>query len=215
MSGDRGFWDRYGPAARDTFDFDPGDWALERHGIHVKYYPCCYFTHTSIAATQALVSEHDIDSTDIERIRVRAAPGAADALHHPDPGTGLEAKFSMEYAVACAAVRDCVGLDAFDDDTIDDPAVQNVRERVRFETAEDRHYDSHEASVRIDTVDAEHERHQENPPGTHDDPLSDRELRSKFEECAVRAVPDRSLDALATVFATIDDYDDVPAAVRE
>lgn len=42
ISGDRGFWDLYGPADPDEFDFDSGDWALTNEGIHVKYYPCCY-----------------------------------------------------------------------------------------------------------------------------------------------------------------------------
>lgn len=213
ISGDRGFWDLYGPTDRDTFDFDSTDWTLVDEGIHVKYYPCCYFTHTSIAATRALVDEHGIDPDDIESIHVRAPQGAADALHHADPVTGLEAKFSMEYTVASAAVRDRVGLNAFKSAAIDDPAVQRVRERVDFAVDDDLYYDSHEAYVTIETADATYERHQENPPGTHDNPLTDDELRAKFDECAQRAVSPETGDALAALFGTLDDVDDVAAAV--
>ncbi|MEE6209904.1 MmgE/PrpD family protein [Salarchaeum sp. III] len=214
ISSDRGFWDLYGPAVRDEFTFGPDTWALEERGIHVKYYPCCYFTHTSIAGTAALVDENNINPSDIERIHVRVAQGAADALHHADPDTGLEAKFSMEYTVASAAVRDRVGLTAFDDDAIDDPAVQRVRERVDFAVDDDLHYDSHEAHVRIDTADDSYERLQENPPGTHDNPLTDAELRAKFDECARRAVPEETADALEDIFTALADCDNVANAVR-
>ena len=215
ISGDHGFWDLYGPNDRDTFTFDPMDWALVTHGIHIKYYPCCYFTHTSIAATATLVDIHDIDPTDIETIHIRVAKGAADALHHADPSTGLEAKFSMEYTVASAAVRDRVGLNAFEDDAIDDSDVQHVRERVDFEVDDDLHYDSHEAFIRIETSDETYERRQENPPGTHDNPLTDAELREKFDECARSAVPVETADALADLFEALDNHDDVSAAVRD
>lgn len=168
ISGERGFWDLYGPEERERFSI--GDrWALQEEGIHVKAYPCCYFTHTSIAAAQALVDE-GIDPDAIERVTVTASRGAADALHHADPDTGLEGKFSMEYAVASAIVRNSVGLSTFRDDAIDDPSVQRVRELVEFSVDEDLTYDSHAASVRIATADSTYERTQENPPGTHDDP---------------------------------------------
>lgn len=214
LSGDRGFWDLYGPEERDRFAFDPDEWILVDRGIHVKYYPCCYFTHTSIAGTRALVDEHDINPADIERVHVLVARGAADALHHSDPETGLEAKFSLEYTVASAAVRDRVGLDAFEAAAIGDGAVQRVRERVDYTVDDDLHYDSHEAVVRIETSEGSYERHQENPPGTHEDPLTDTELREKFEECAHRAVSESVSDRLAAVFTNLDGCEDVAAAVR-
>lgn len=213
ISGDRGFWDLYGPTERKAFTFAPTEWTLADAGIHVKYYPCCYFTHTSIAATQALVDEHGIDPDDIELIQVRAPQGAADALHHPKPETGLEAKFSMEYTVASAAVRDRVGLKSFEDSTITDPHVVAVRDRVEFTVEDDFNYDSHEAIVTIKTTDGTYERHQKNPPGTHDNPLTDAELREKFDECAQQAVAPQAADALAVVFDTLDDVEDVSDAV--
>ena len=214
VSGDRGFWDLYGPDVRDDFTFDSEVWALQEHGIHVKYYPCCYFTHTSIAGTAALVDKHDLEPEDIERIQVWISQGAVDALHHADPETGLEAKFSMEYTVASAAVRDRVGLSAFDDDAIDDPLVQQVRKRVTCEVDDDLPYDSHEAYVQIDTGADRYERLQENPPGTHDNPLTDAQLRAKFDECARRAVTEETADALAAIFTDLADCDDIATAVR-
>jgi 2-methylcitrate dehydratase PrpD len=215
VSGDGGFWDLYGPDKPDEFIFDPDRWALTTEGIHVKYYPCCYFTHTSIAATQALVSEHNIHPESIEQIEVQAAQGAADALHHSDPETGLEGKFSMEYAVASGAVRDRVGLDTFDDDAIDDSSVQRVRERVDFLVDETLHYDSHKAVVEIETTSGTYKLRQKNPPGTHDNPLTESELREKFKECAERVIPSADVSRLMDTLLTLDEHSDIINALVE
>jgi 2-methylcitrate dehydratase PrpD len=211
VSGDRGFWDLYGSGERD--DFAIGDrWRISEEGIHVKAFPCCYFTHSAIAATQALV-ETGIDPESIRRIDVTASPGAGDALHHANPETGLEAKFSMEYCVASAAVRDRVGLAAFRDDAVEDPAVQRVRERVSFEVEEDRPYDSHGATVRIETDDRVRERRQADPPGTHDDPLSEDRLHAKFTECAGAVLETEAVEELYDALSSISAHPDALAAL--
>lgn len=211
ISGERGFWGLYGPGEQGTFELGD-DWALETEGVHVKAYPCCYFTHTSIAATQALLDE-GIAPGDIERIEVRAAGGAGDALTYPNPDSGLEAKFSMEHAVASAAVRDRVDLAAFETPAIEDSAVARLRERVEFEVDEELDYDSHEATVRIVTAEGASERRQVNPPGTHDDPLSADELRAKFDECAERALPPAEVARLYDAVSHLDTVEDAAAAL--
>lgn len=211
ISGSRGFWDLYGPAERGEFSIGER-WALEERGIHVKAYPCCYFTHTSIAAAQALVAT-GLDPEVIDRVCVTASPGAGDALQHADPDTGLEAKFSMEYAVASAIVRDRVGIETFHDAALDAPQVQHVREQIAFSVDESLPYDSHAATVRIETDTDTVERTQENPPGTHDDPLSDAELRDKFEECAGTVLSDDAVDELYDVVSSLSAQSDVSSAI--
>lgn len=214
ISGEKGFWDLYGPDQRGEFSFDPAAWTLTETGIHVKYYPCCYFTHTSITATQAIVESNNLDPDDVEEINVQASQGAADALHHTDPETGLEAKFSMEYTVAAGVVRDRVGLAAFEDEAITDPAVQTARDRVEFTVDHDLHYDSHAAAVEIRTGDGSYERSQTDPPGTHENPLSGSELRAKFDECATRAIDSKTAGELATVFTDLYSCENIADAVR-
>ena len=213
VSGDGGFWDVYGPTNSEEF-VGFNHWTLQEEGIHVKAYPCCYFTHTSIAAAQAL-REKGLDHSVIEEVKITASRGAGDALHHTDPDTGLEAKFSMEYAVANSLVREKVGLSTFYDDAINDPDVQRVREKTDFSVDEAMPYDSHKASVRIVTTDETYERIQENPPGTHDNPLTDDELRAKFEECAGTILPDTSVDHLYHVLSSLSDQEDFVAAVQD
>lgn len=216
VSGEDGFFDRYAEGATET-PAPPGTpWRLRTEGIHVKYYPCCYFAHTSITATADLVDEHALAPDAIDRIEVTAARGAADALVHPDPETGLEAKFSMEYCVAAAAVRDRVGLAAFEDEALDDPTVDAVRERVDFAADPDLEYDSHEATVRIVTTDGEtYERVQENPPGVHEEPLSVAELREKYLECATRGLGESAAAATHDRLATLADEPSVADVVAD
>ncbi len=205
MGTERGFLDLYsGNAAPAVGEMAPlGEaWALRSDGIQVKKYPCCYFTHPAVYATERLVAENDVAPEDVESIAVSASQGAADALHYPNPDTGLEGKFSMEYTVACAVARDRVGLAAFDDRNVGDPAVQAVRERVTFEVDPDLGYNPYFTTVALETRDGDrHERTQEVPPGTPADPLSDAELREKFEMCLARAGEEDDAD---TVYERLD-----------
>lgn len=210
VSGDQGFWDLYGPEPASAFSFGD-EWALDTEGIHAKAYPCCYFTHTAIAATQALTD--DIDPEAIDHIEVTAAGGAGDALTYPDPETGLEAKFSMEHAVACAAARDRVDLAAFEADALADETVAGLRERVAFSVDESLPYDSHEATVRVTTDDGTVERRQENPPGVHTNPLSPARRKRKFDDCARRAVEPPEADRLYDMFTDLTAVDDIGSVV--
>lgn len=118
----------------------------------------------AITATQDIREQESVDPEVIDHITVTVSPGAADALNHTDPTTGLEAKFSMEYCVASAAVRDRIDLGTFDDDAIDDPAVQRVTHRTDSDLA----YDAHESRVRIETDSgATYDRGLQRPPGKH------------------------------------------------
>lgn len=184
IGGENGFLDLYG----QPHEIEPPEGRyIDERGIHTKAYPCCYFTHTAIAAAGSLADEHDLDPEAIEAITVEASRGAADALAHSDPETGLEAKFSMEYAVASALARERVGLATFGEPALSDPVVERLRQRVDFRTDSELDYDAHAATVRVEgsqTV----ERHRENPPGTHGSPLSESELRAKFLDCATRTL---------------------------
>jgi hypothetical protein len=113
-----------------------------------------------------------------------ASQGATDALHHENSRTGLVAKLSMRYAVASALVRDTVGLATFEDAAIDDSEVDSVRKQVAFDIDPMLAYDSHEATVRIETNRGIFDVTRYDPPGTHDHPPTESELRQKFFECA-------------------------------
>ncbi len=197
IDGESGFLELYAgdePVSWDELPALDRPTALEEHGINVKKYPCCYYTHTSIYAAERLAAEHDIEPGSVESIRVVTSPGPADALHYPDPATGLEGKFSLEYTVASAVVREHVGLEAFEDDAVSDPDVQSVRERVEWEIDDELEYNDTTVEMRIETDDGVYNRTQDIPPGTPSNPLSDAELEAKFRRCAERVLGSDAVD---------------------
>jgi 2-methylcitrate dehydratase PrpD len=215
VAGHRGFWDIYSgsePPDPDAAHALGDEWAIVDHGVGVKKYPCCYFAHTAIAASAALVEAHGIDPTAVEAVHVTAAQATVDALEYADPRTPLEAKFSMEYTVARSIACGTVGLDAFTDDALNDELVQRVRERVTLDLDSTLPYSSKKATVSITTTDGdEYARTLADPPGSADSPLSDAELREKFVACAREALPDDAADEAYRRVAGLGSVDDVRA----
>lgn len=218
MGAERGFCSLYAGAEPPSYEDLPAledRWSILADGIDVKKFPCCYFTHTSIAAALEIRERNDLSPADIESVRVTTSKGAADALHYPDPGTGLEGKFSMEYTVATALATGDVPLSAFDDANVDDPEVQRVRERVTFDVDPALPYDPFMTTVTVET--AAGERYSvdcERPPGTADDPLSEAELRGKFTMCADRAPTEIDADAAFDALMTLGDQPSVDPVLR-
>lgn len=203
IGGDQGFWELYGDGAESVPDPPGSPWRSIEHGINVKKYPCCYFTHSAIAATQKIAAEAKLTFSDIKSIRVTASPGAADALVHENPSTGLEAKFSMEYCVGIAIARERVDTSAFQDDNVNDSTAQTVRKTVTFDVDNALPYDSHTATVRIQTTDGrDFKETMYNPPGTSENPLSEAAMKAKFTECASGVLPE---DQVTRVYETLVD----------
>lgn len=80
-------------------------------GLAVKVYPCCYALQRPIAAAREL----GVAASDVVRARVRTPAGTVQPLVHSRPATGLEGKFSLEYAVATALLDGSPGFAAFED----------------------------------------------------------------------------------------------------
>ncbi|GAB3031595.1 MmgE/PrpD family protein [Natronobiforma cellulositropha] len=204
ISGEQGFWALYG----GEVEHDPAvdRWHLVEDRIYLKKYPCCRATQTSLDATLALVDEYDLEPDDVRSVDVFGSKNAAQILKHPNPQTGLEAKFSLPYTVAHALADGDVGLSAFDDERVGDPALETLRERVTFHVDPDLPYNSQDATVRIRTDDGEFERTVTDSYGRsgggHDLAVDDDRLRAKFLECT-RSVVDEA--AALAVFDRLED----------
>lgn len=185
ISGDGGFWDLYGESSGDAPALRNDTWVLEETGVHTKRYPCCYFTHSTIAAVRELIEDGTVDET-VEHVDVYASGGAADALSYTRPESELEAKFSMQHAVAVALTRDRIGLEAFEPETLTD--VCDLYDRIELHRDESLPYAAHETRIEADLGDQTVTETREHPPWVHEHPPTTAELREKFMECATRAV---------------------------
>lgn len=169
----------------------PARWRLVEQGLAIKQYPVCYRAHRAIDAMLGLVRNHGLEPDDVKAIVVRFSPSHDVILKNHRPRTAIDAKFSIEFALACALVARRVGLrDLADEFVLSDP-IQRLVPRVSIEIESEEMpgtsgyapYDM----VRVETVagemlESEHVRHARGDPQA---PLSAAELWAKFEDCAL------------------------------
>lgn len=170
-------------------------WALLEDGVDIKKYPACYATHTTILAAQELVAKHKITPAEIANVHVTINSQMKDLLVHDNPETEAQAKFSIPYTTASAIVFDYIGIETFEPDTITDDSVQGIRRLVEYELDESLPPQSTESTVTVELEDGTQLSNTiDTPPATHENPLSETELREKFIECATRTIDTKAAE---------------------
>jgi 2-methylcitrate dehydratase PrpD len=170
------------------------NWRLADLGINVKRYPTCYATHRSIDAMLGLVHEHKLKPQDVKEIRVHTGATQRLMLRNTNPRTGLEAKFSMEFAMASALVAGRVSLSELTDDFVSRSEVGSTFAKVHCMTTDEimpgdnPFAPADQVSVVLTSGEV-----LEHPPIVHAKgswarPLTREELRSKFLDCATRGL---------------------------
>lgn len=98
--------------------------------MNVKRYPLCYYTHRSLDCMLDLRTAQPFVGEEVERIEVRMSQEHATVLRNHRPTTGLAAKFSIEFAMACAVVAGRAGLRELSDAFVAQRIVQQLIRRV-------------------------------------------------------------------------------------
>lgn len=177
-------------------------WHLPVTGINIKRYPTCYATHRAIDGMLALVEVHHLHQAQVAQVRVETGGTQHRMLRNARPQTGLEAKFSMEFAMAAALVAGRVGLDQLSDAFVRRDDVQAQFGKVAVATTEDR-MEGDETFAPFDRVEVQLTSGEvlAHPPITHARGnwklrLTDAELREKFAACVTPAVGRQAVDRL-------------------
>ncbi len=189
------------------------DWAnpldITRPGVAIKQYPCCGSTHPAVDAMLALVREHDIATGDIERVESWTHPRRLAHTNRPDPNSALDAKFSVQYCLARAAVNREVVLAHFEGDAHGDPETRAMLARVHaaphpeMSMASTDHFGG---EVRITMKDGRSVSRRVNQPigRDSDHPLPQDLLEAKFQNCATRALAPEAAQGLLALLRHID-----------
>jgi 2-methylcitrate dehydratase PrpD len=180
------------------------EWQLLSNRLSVKKYPMCFATHRALDGMLDLVRSKKVDGTTVRRIEVSLSRRNAAVLRNHAPQTALEAKFSMEFAMACALIERRVGLSQLKDELVRRPDVQSLMRRVELNPlAEDRNesvrlgfsaYDR--VILEIDLGDILDSGPVSAVRGDPDCPLTVDELWAKFEDCLAvgnTSIPAREL----------------------
>jgi 2-methylcitrate dehydratase PrpD len=177
-------------------------WEINESGVTVKLYPSCAATHPPLDALTTIVRRERFIADDVTAIDVEVDSMSPRLLIHPDPSTGLEAKFSMPFCAAAAVVFPQIGIDTFTPESIQHPDVQSIMPRVllRANAAFDAFAPLSQARVTARLRDgrewSEHADGARGYPGR----LTNEELSEKFVDCAARALgSSRARHALDTL----------------
>jgi 2-methylcitrate dehydratase PrpD len=149
-------------------------------GLAVKLYPCCYALQRPIAAVVGLLP---VDAPRVRTVDVAAPASAFVPLVHARPATGLESKFSLEYATAATLLDGPPGLRSFTDGAVGRREAAALVERVRItETGPGEGLLDGDVSVTVTVDDGTAvSATVSRPPGI---PPTEAELRRKVEDCA-------------------------------
>lgn len=164
-------------------------WQIVAERLNIKKYPTCYYTHRSIDAVLDLMKTKPLRAGEVERVDVSLSRENATVLRNHRPATALDAKFSIEFAMAGALVAGKVGLAELDDDFVRREPVQSLFERVHVTPAEDYDPESPGSAVtdRVTVTTADGRRHESAAVryarGHAKLPLAQADLRAKFIDC--------------------------------
>lgn len=192
------------------------EWRLQEQGVHIKRYPICYATHRSIDAMIDLAEGHDLRPDEVEEIHVKTGRTQRLMLRNIAPKTGLEAKFSMEFAMASALVERKVGLSELTDDFVGRSDVVAAMRKVTCTTTDETmpglpFAPSDTVSVRL--RDGRRVAHAPvvHARGSWQSPMSEDELEEKFLDCCHAHLSD---DHAARLFRSLGDMPNL-VSVRE
>jgi 2-methylcitrate dehydratase PrpD len=192
-------------------------WRLETLGVNVKKYPMCYGTHRAVDAMLDLVAANDLTPAQIAGVEVTVGRPQLAMLRNHRPATGLEAKFSMEFAMAAALTVRQAGLAQLSDGFVRRAEVQSLLPRISLTvneepSADDPAFASYDR-VRVRLADG---RELASPEmrfarGHWAMPLKEGELWTKFRDCTASALADGAAERL---FAALQSVERLPSLRR-
>lgn len=180
-------------------------WTIER--ITVKPYPCCGHAFAAIDAMREIAGE--IAPEEIERIEARSYRAALEVCENADPRTPYEAKFSLPYTVALAALGRPVDLAAFAPERLHEPELRAMMARVHLaldDEAEAAFPALRGAEVTVTGRDGRRRSfRQRTRRGDPDLPLSDAGIGEKFHLLAAPVIGAGPAETLAAALWAVDE----------
>ena len=163
-------------------------WSIVEPGVSIKPYPCGVLTHPTIDLMLKLVTEHSVNSEDIDAVKVYAGTNILKPIRYPIAANHLQAKFSLPAALAMIALTRKAGKHEFSDEFVGSPPMQAMQPRISTELdpeIEKMGFDKMRSRIVIRLKDGRvvegwaDERYRGGP----ENPLSDADLEAKVRSC--------------------------------
>ena len=185
--------------------------------VDVKPYPACRSTHCTIDGTKRICREHQVDWKNIERVEVETYEvgykqcGLAEGSIHPTKA--IHAKFSSPFTVAAAAIYGNVSMRHFEEDIINDSAVQDLLKRVTIRPSRkfsDDYPEHWGCQVRMFLKSGEmYETYVRDASGSVENPLTEKEIREKAVDL-MKPVIGKKAEIVADELENLRNQDKIP-----
>lgn len=195
FEGSRGFLDLM--ASPDAAGFSSvlarleGPPAVLSPGIWLKRYPCCASTHRALDGLLGIMRDQHLAVADIAGVDTLVSEVAVRNLMYTVPKDEMEARFSMAFCIAAAAMDKDLSLATFERRSIARVDVADFIPRVAMRSDPAQPADMPStmkswATTTITTIGGKSfTRKVVDPKGYPDNPLDEKELAAKFRDCVL------------------------------
>ncbi len=177
-------------------------------GVSIKPHASCRHTHPAIDAALQLRGRLGSDVEQIAQVRVETYQAAMALTDNPTADHPQAAKFSVQYCVASALLRGRVGLGEFTPESVADPQLRPLVERVQVvhsPALEARYPEAWPARVSVTLHNGQAMVEQvDYPKGDPENPLSWDEIERKFRQMLVGTKWDGQGDRLIERVRTLE-----------
>ena len=153
------------------------------HAFRVKRFPNCGSAHRAMDCLQLLMDEHAFGAGDVDKIVVHTPKVHLNNLMHHDPQDPMEAKFSMQYGLACVLHSNNCTLGDFTPEAVKRPEVRILFSKVELDPID-------KLEGEVTTVVEVHlssgdvvEKGLDMPLGSKAAPFTDAQYWTKFDGC--------------------------------
>jgi 2-methylcitrate dehydratase PrpD len=161
-----------------------------------KIHASCRHTHATMDLAIDLAKEHDLTVDDVENISVKTYQVALDITDNAQPTTVYAAKFSLQFCTALALVKRQGGLLDFTEESLNDPVIRGLMEKVQVgvePTIHNAYPEKWGSLVQIQLTNGEIlQKQSEYPKGDPENPPSKEEMVAKFQQLA-SALPEEQI----------------------
>ena len=185
-----------------------------------KPYPAAHVLHPYIDAILRLRDVQGLRAADVEWIDCPVAPFIVSIVCEPAaeklaPASDSHGRVSLQYTLAEALVRGTLSRYAYSAESLRDPATLALAERVRFHAdpafpGPGRFRGAVTVTLKNGTTLTEVEEYNR---GSAENPMTDAELRAKFDENAEGCLPPDARDRVARAVGRLDELPDARALV--
>lgn len=186
------------------------EWHILRFGPAVKKYPTCYINHRALDAILELREREDVRYEDVEWIEVGVP--YPEFLNNPAPGTGLKAKFSIQYNLGMALRDGTITPETFADELVRSPAAAEAtaKVRLRLDPAIPREYAQTYNPVTLVLRDGRRLTHRvDSPYGNWDRPLAREHLLAKYRANAACVLSPNDVERSVAILESLETLEHV------